>query len=640
MAHTVEDCRDGHQMTRRGMAVAIATLVIASCSNSNPSGTSISSSSAPATTPASQASGTLTVGGPVKIAEGVATPGNDASILGSTSDPDLQGFEISIPAGAYTAKTAFSVTAAPITSSSFGPLVKPVSSLISIENGGGYAATPVSVRIPARIPTGTVAGAFYYDATNGTLEGVPVVARDEQSMTVVTRHFSSIFLAIAEIALPAVVDSGFVPALDAWQIPNPGAYPKPNGYCSGDAVSAMWYFLEQHRAAGAAHLHGLYDNNGGARTPGLWQDDAHAVRLAVTVQKDTDWDSYAANFFWRNQSMAGALAYDAFRYAIAVTGEPQLIFVERAGGAHAMIVYKVDATHLWISDPNFPGDPRSAAYDAASQTLSPYVGTDTYPVLMYAAKSAIVPWPDLAADWAQFEAGTIGNDSFPAVDLSVRTKPGDARSDEPLVSGYQTDAAEITIVFSSDAAGASLTPYLGADEAGSPAVAPLAGDTSSEATVPLAEGDNDLGLLIMAPPEPLGADRWVGFKRFTITRLAASPTPSSTPAPSFGEPVRITINADVLTGYDSTSTCPAEVTLAFTPSGGDPTGTGAARAAAGVGLWATCTNIAVSPIDASGTFDGHTFALDQGRWTYTGTFDGSTATISGRGGTLVFPLGP
>jgi hypothetical protein len=137
-----------------------------------------------------------------------------------------------------------------------------------------------------------------------------------------------------------------------------------------------------------------------------------------------------------------------------------------------------------------------------------------------------------------------------------------------------------------------------------------------------------------------GPDKWVGFWRITVTRLAASPTPSPTPAPSFGEPVRITINADVLTGYDSTSTCPAEVTLAFTPSGGDPTGTGAAFAAAGVGLWAKCTNIAVSPIDASGTFDGHTFALDQGRWTYTGTFDGSTATISGQGRTLVFPLGP
>ena len=629
-----------HPVTRRGVAMAIATLVIASCSSSGPSATSVSNSPAPATTPSSQALGTLTVGVPVKIAEGVATPGKDASILGSTSDPDLQGFEISIPAGAYTAKTAFSVTAAPITDSLFGPLVKPVSSLITVENGGGYAALPVTVRIPAAIPAEATAGAFFFDPAKGTLEGVPVVARDEHSLTVLTRHFSSLFIAMAEADLPDTVDSGFVPALDAWQIPNPGAYPRPDGYCSGDAVSAMWYFLEQHQAAGAAHLYGLFDNNGGARTPALWQDDAHAIRLATTVQKSTDWNSFASTFFWRDQSLAGALAYDAFRYAIAVTGEPQLIFVERPDRAHAMIVYKVDATHLWIADPNFPGDPRSVDYDPATETLSPYVGTDTFPTLMYAAKSAIAPWPDLAADWAQFKAGTIGNDIFPSVRYSVRTKPGDARSDEPLVSGYQTDAAEVTLVFRSDVNGTSVSPYLGADETGKLAIASLAGDASTEVTVPLLEGENDLGLLIEAPPEPFEPEEWAGFERFAITRLAASPAPSPTPAPSFGEPVRITINADVLTGYDSTSTCPAEVTLAFTPSGGDPTGTGAARAAAGVGLWAKCTNIALRPIDASGTFDGHSFILEQGRWTYTGTFDGATATISGQGGTLVFPLGP
>jgi hypothetical protein len=104
--------------------------------------------------------------------------------------------------------------------------------------------------------------------------------------------------------------------------------------------------------------------------------------------------------------------------------------------------------------------------------------------------------------------------------------------------------------------------------------------------------------------------------------------------------VRITIHADVPTGFTKKSTCPAEVTLAFTPSGGDPNGTGAAYAAAGAGLGATCTNMAVSPLDASGTFDGHTFALQGGGRTYTGTFDGSTATITGDGVTLVFPVTP
>jgi hypothetical protein len=64
--------------------------------------------------------------------------------------------------------------------------------------------------------------------------------------------------------------------------------------------------------------------------------------------------------------------------------------------------------------------------------------------------------------------------------------------------------------------------------------------------------------------------------------------------------------------------------------------------AAAAGLWAGCTDVAFTALDAAGTFDGHTFALKEGRWSYTGTFDGSTATITGgpKGVTLVFPVGP
>ena len=113
------------------------------------------------------------------------------------------------------------------------------------------------------------------------------------------------------------------------------------------------------------------------------------------------------------------------------------------------------------------------------------------------------------------------------------------------------------------------------------------------------------------------------------------------PTPTFAEHVSITINASVPIGGDGdTSTCPAQVTLSFTPSGGDPTGTGAARLAAGADLFAKCTNVGLSVMDAMGTFDGHTFALSHGSWSYAGTFDGHTATITRKGVTLVFPVGP
>jgi hypothetical protein len=615
------------ESTRRGAILAMVIAVVAGCGNPGSSAPP-ASSQPPAASPSSQAKRTLTVGAPVKIAAGVSIPGKDTTIPGSTSDPDLQGFEILIPAGAYAEETTFSASAAAITNSTFGPLVKPLSALITIENGGGYADLPVAVRIPAAIPADAVAGAFYFDPTRDTLEGVPIVARDETGMTVLTRHFSSIFIAMAEAALPYEVTSGFLPALDGWQIPNPGSFIGPAGYCSGASTSAMWYFLERSRAAGAAPLYGHFDNNGGGKTPALWEDDADAIRLASVVQADTDWDSLAASFFWKQEWISGDLAYDAFRYTIAVTGEPQLVFVSRPGGAHAMIVYGTDANNLLISDPNFPGDMRSVTYNRNTKTLSPYVGSFTYPTILYAAKSAIVPWGEMAADWAKFDAGTIGDGRFPAVEFQVQADPGDPTSLIPLVSGYETDQSSITVAITNPTtSNLTVYGYLGDQKNASPT------------TFSLEIGDNDVGFLTEGVPDGGGGAEWADFQRFTITRLEALPTPTPSPAAEGDQSVTVTINALAPTGgEESETTCPSEVTLSFIRSGGDPSSM-EGRAT----LWAHCTDAAFTALDASGTFDGTNFALSEGRWRYSGTFDGSTVTITGgqRGAAhFVFPVGP
>jgi hypothetical protein len=456
----------------------------------------------------SAVTGHLQLGDPSAPENGVLGALGGSIAINRPGDP-LDGVTLEVPAGAYATDTSFTIEARPITGHDFGPLISPVSNLITVENGGGYAELPVSLRIPATIPADAVAGAWFYDATTGSLEGVPLVARDETSLTVLTRHFSSIFASIAEAGLPDVIDSGFVPSLDAWEIPNSGSYPEPDGYCEGSSISAMWYFLEQHRAAGASHLYGTYDNNGGTHTPGFWKDDASAIRLATTVQHKTDWEGLAHGFFSEREWIAGALAYDAFRYSMAVTGEPQLVFVHSETARHAMVVYKVDSGHLWISDPNFPGEERSTTFDWATKTLAPYVGSETFPTILYAAKSAIVPWSDLAADWSQFEDGTIGDDVFPAVDLFV-THAGEH---EPLVSGYETDQASIRVIqSSSDLSYTVLYQYRGDQE------------SADVYTVRLAMGENVVGFLVESMHR-IGELRWVQFKRYTIVRVAPSPSP-------------------------------------------------------------------------------------------------------------------
>jgi hypothetical protein len=102
--------------------------------------------------------------------------------------------------------------------------------------------------------------------------------------------------------------------------------------------------------------------------------------------------------------------------------------------------------------------------------------------------------------------------------------------------------------------------------------------------------------------------------------------------------VTITISAETpIGGEEDSATCPAKVTLSFVPSNKDETTMGAHAA-----MWARCTSLEFSSIDAAGLFDGYTFDLHQGQWNYGGTFDGTTATLAGgpQGFTFVFPVGP
>jgi hypothetical protein len=509
----------------RVVSLVLAILLVGGCGAgawpSLPAGPRSSGSMSPPRSPSSQVRGTLSLGAAVQVAAGASVPGKEVTIAGTSSEPGLAGFSIDIPAEAFAAARSFTVTASPINGSTFGPLIRPISELFAIDNGGVEAESPIAVRIPGQVPAGSVSGAFYYDQAASLLEGLPIVAADATGVTVLTRHFSSIFLSIAEAGLPATVDSGFLPSLDGWQIPNPGSYAAPDGYCSGDSLTMMWYFLTQHRAVGAAHLYGTYDNNGGSATPPLWQDDASAIRLASTVQVKTDWDSLASRFFWKQEWIAGSLAYDAFRYTMAVTGEPQLIFAGRGGGGwHAMVVYRVDPDRLWIADPNFHGqDDRTIAYDRSTGTLAPYAGTETYTTFLYAAKSAIAPWSDLATDWSQFEDGTIGDDVFPPVDFERHDGLGMAPAHEPLTPGYETDQATVYLSADSNPIPTKVTVYSGANLVAE-------GGGGWPMAVRLKVGDNDIGILI-AGQRLQGEGFWIHFKRFTITRTGPSPSPSA-----------------------------------------------------------------------------------------------------------------
>lgn len=594
--------------------------------------------------------GRLTTGAPTTLAP--TTIGSEGGTV------EALGLRIEVPKDTLTADTTFAITSAPISTADFGGLVRPVTPLYRIEDGGVAFAGPVTVTLLASIPEGATAMAFYFEEATGTLTPLIPIAQDGTSLTAGATHFSGILGAIVELAnLPAIVDSGFRPGIDDWQFTNYGSYAAPGGQCEGQSVSEAWYYATQRLGAGASPLHGLHDNNSAeTRTPTFWPDDSDGYRFVGSVQASPLADPFTYDFLKNAMYDAadGRLTYDAFRAAIALAGRPQLISVSAGPGdaGHAMVVYRVTPQWLLIADPNYPGIGRRIRFDPETGKLGPFVsGNNATDIAAGRTKKytrfAYVPWESsssedsLTALWTQFESGTAGDAVFPGYDLLV-TGGQDAAGKDVLVpwtDGYATTESSIDVQVSTlyDGSASIMYVYPGTSSV------PMTARPHFKETLQLVPGENAFGVAIWGKRD--GAWKYVDFVRLTVNGPAPTPTPIPSPTPSFTEPVRITINVDVpIGGSDDTdtATCPAEVTLAFTPSGGDPTSTGAAFIAAAAGLWAGCTNVAFTALDAAGTFDGRTFALEEGRWSYTGTFDGSTATITGgpKGVTLVFPVGP
>jgi hypothetical protein len=97
-------------------------------------------------------------------------------------------------------------------------------------------------------------------------------------------------------------------------------------------------------------------------------------------------------------------------------------------------------------------------------------------------------------------------------------------------------------------------------------------------------------------------------------------------SPRANDALRLTITETLAFGPEpGATTCVADVSLGFFSKGGGPQSM-EGRAT----LTALCDDPAYTMIDASGTFDGKTFSLKQGSaYSWTGTFNGSTATVVG-----------
>lgn len=352
----------------------------------------------------------------------------------------IDGLTIQVPSGAYDSEQPFTISIRPIESHQFGPLFDPITPLIRIDNGHRFADQLLTVEIPIQLADGEFAMAFFYDQRTGKLEGLPLVDLSRDKLTVLTRHFSDMVVSrVKEAQLQNVsLDTGFMPAVDDWQFPNQGSAIAPPGHCAGQSVTAMWYYYEKRLGAQEPALYGRFDNNQRQdKTAGFWYDDSWGYRFSSVVQKQMAWGSSSSRLSIYLGKLNDGWTWDAFAYAMALTGEPQFVYIYSVdaqgniGIEHAIIGYRIENNQLYVADPNYPGQtgrtihftgggfqPYSSGEDATQIAAA---GETSFTGVRYIAKTSLFDWAAIGAEYERMLAGEAGQGVFPDRPLELAT---------------------------------------------------------------------------------------------------------------------------------------------------------------------------------------------------------------------------
>jgi uncharacterized protein (TIGR02145 family) len=374
----------------------------------------------------------------------------------------LSGFIINVPENSFPESKKFTVSYMEIVSHDFGKFINPLTPLITIAYGGGYADSILTVKVPVTIPEGHFAMGFHYNELTGELDGIPVLSSDNHSVTVVSRHFdlASVtsddpnlksvnltgdvtrkgYFFISSIAKQELMQqdeivSGFEPGHDDWEFPNYGSVVSFKGICAGMSLSAMWYYTNE-RSKGNSPLFHKYDKFTIANFNRLWQDNTVGLKVSSMAQYD-----YKTNRTLYEKAVdklaedktRDSLSWYAFAYSMLQTRQPQFIgIMSSTGGGHVLIANEVWMQYgkLWIADPNHPGNRdlfvyyRSKEFEPYFASLEVTEAAKNFEYIAYYGKTAIIDWKLLGQRWSEVEDGTIGAGVMPDVKLKVSDPSG------------------------------------------------------------------------------------------------------------------------------------------------------------------------------------------------------------------------
>lgn len=317
--------------------------------------------------------------------EGTFEISSDASKIIIDDDSSvLNGLVIDIPADSYEKAVSFTISVGEISNVDFKGLI-PISPMIKVDNGERFSEDLIQITIPVKLEPEEIAMAFYYDSESNTLEGIPTVARNDESIVIATHHFSQFFVSkmskeqLAVVEARGNVDTGFRPEKDGFIFTNYGSAVNPRGHCTGQAVAAMWYY-SNIKPKTNQQLYGFLDNDGRFATPKLWQDDMLLYRFASSIHADMGSRNtlgYANRFMFDLKldhsdeffpdEVTEQDQWNMFYMSMLQTERPQLMFLAstkivedkiKFNSVHAILAYRIEGNKIYVYDPNFPGQER------------------------------------------------------------------------------------------------------------------------------------------------------------------------------------------------------------------------------------------------------------------------------------------
>ena len=480
----------------------------------------------------------------------------------SSPTSPLNGLTLAVPPSALKASITFtiSVRAAPRVASN----ITPASPLIEIGNGAVVSDSSILIRIPAIRKRGGDLVAFVVVSTS---QWIPLAAAqfDGSSVTVGVRRFAtpsaisariattgsrsaspgaSIALFVAELFLPTTgtVSIGFTPGVDNPEFVNRGSYWEPKGYCSGSTILAGWQFLR--KSSGVTPLTTREQFPPLLTTQEAWgwvgyRDQLNpSIYLATAFQASlagrlTTWFRQSAAATWRN-----ILAQ------LYVANDPVLVVLRNDRVAHAVLAYKVDVDKgsVYVIDPNAPNaTDRVIEYDRAQSRFNTFrsgecadcTGED-YNDFADASYFFAENWSDISSIGNQYLDDGLQL-QYPGISGRVRLASNQVIATDEEVSRLNAQSRDRVLRFVAQNLGGGtvqwanvwvengLNQLFGAEPLGS---------TDDTLRVPLASGENKIGLLFRKPLSD-GLQHWYDAKVLIVNRSAPSLTFLTQPASGF-----------------------------------------------------------------------------------------------------------